>query len=215
MTTTAAVGCPVDGSSNRSANRNNVDDFSAWLDDYHTGHFLVWNLADKRTDRAHSGMGGRESSGGGSGSEVSRKLYERLSGQVLDVPWLSPNRRCYVPSIRHILRLCYSIKVGVKVTLGLDGCLLLSLRETRVCCVPFSIGFQEIYFCERPARCPCRTVMREGCDDAQTCAVRDQRVFLSTVALFCYMFVLYSARDRNSLGLPSFHDNTCSRIFSR
>lgn len=98
-----AVGCPVDGPSDRDANRNNVDDLSSWLESFHRGHFLVWNVSDHRAD----GHG----TGGGEG-KVSRKLHQRLSGQVLDVPWVSPNRRCYVPSIRHLLRICYSIKVG-------------------------------------------------------------------------------------------------------
>lgn len=105
-----AVGCPVDGPSDRDANRNNVDDLSSWLESFHRGHFLVWNVSDHRADGHGTGGG----NGGGSSGEgkVSRKLHQRLSGQVLDVPWVSPNRRCYVPSIRHLLRICYSIKVG-------------------------------------------------------------------------------------------------------
>ncbi|CAM9520637.1 unnamed protein product, partial [Pylaiella littoralis] len=111
-----AIGCPVDGPSNRDANRNNVDDLSSWLVNDHKGHFLVWNVSDHRSDgRSDGGSGGgRKEGGGGSGgaggAKVSRKLHQRLQGQVLDVPWCSPNRRCYVPSTRHLLRICYSIK---------------------------------------------------------------------------------------------------------
>ncbi|CAM9203307.1 unnamed protein product, partial [Ascophyllum nodosum] len=55
--------------------------------------------------------GGTGGGGGGRGEvEVSHRLHQRLNGQVLDIPWVSPNRRCYVPSIRHLLRICYSIK---------------------------------------------------------------------------------------------------------
>lgn len=110
-----AVGCPVDGPSDRDANRNNVDDLSNWLVNDHRGHFLVWNVSDHRSDSgggSGGGRGGGTNSGGPAGPKVSRKLHQRLLGQVLDVPWCSPNRRCYVPSIRHLLRICYSIKVS-------------------------------------------------------------------------------------------------------
>lgn len=105
----------MDGPSDRDANRNNVDDLSNWLVNDHRGHFLVWNVSDHRSDSGGAGgdgggrRGGRNGAGGG--AKVSRKLHQRLLGQVLDVPWCSPNRRCYVPSIRHLLRICYSIKV--------------------------------------------------------------------------------------------------------
>ncbi|CBN77967.1 conserved unknown protein [Ectocarpus siliculosus] len=104
-----AIGCPVDGPSDRDANRNNVDDLSNWLVNDHKGHFLVWNISDHRSNNGggRGGGGGRQQA---AGTQVSRKLHQRLQGQVLDIPWGSRNRRCYVPSIRHLLRVCYSIK---------------------------------------------------------------------------------------------------------
>lgn len=105
----------MDGPSNRDANQNNVDDLSNWLVNDHRGHFLVWNVSDHPSDGGRGGREGRSDDGSGGGGrggvKVSRKLHQRLLGQVLDVPWCSPNRRCYVPSIRHLLRICYSIKV--------------------------------------------------------------------------------------------------------
>ncbi|CAN0402595.1 unnamed protein product, partial [Ectocarpus sp. 13 AM-2016] len=102
------IGCPVDGPSDRDTNRNNVDDLSNWLVNDHKGHFLVWNISDHRSDNGggRGGGGGRQQA---AGTQVSRKLHQRLQGQVLDIPWGSRNRRCYVPSIRHLLRVCYSI----------------------------------------------------------------------------------------------------------
>lgn len=94
----------MDGASDRGLNHNNIDDLSTWLESYHDGHFLLWNLADHRDGGGHGS--------GGSDKKVSRKLYQRTSGQVLDVPWLSADRRCYVPSVRHLLRICYTIKVS-------------------------------------------------------------------------------------------------------
>ncbi|CAN0387575.1 unnamed protein product, partial [Discosporangium mesarthrocarpum] len=89
------IGCPHDGPSQRRSNKNNVDDLSSWLAAYHPGHFLVWNITDQT-----AGTGG----GGGNGNG---------GGQVLDVPWESPQLKCPVPTLNHLLRVCYSIKVGL------------------------------------------------------------------------------------------------------
>ena len=134
----AAIGCPVDGPSIREKNRNNVDDLSNWLVNDHRGHFLVWNISDHRADSGGRGGRGGSRNGGGSGLEVSRKLHQRLLGQVLDVPWCSPNRRCYVPSVKHLLRICYSIKVR-------GGWAASWSRRGDVCCVLLWV-FPDVVF---------------------------------------------------------------------
>lgn len=107
-----AFGCPVDGPSDRDANRNNIDDLSSWLLNDHKGHFLIWNVSDYRADgRGGSSRTGSAGGGGKGEVEVSPRLHQQMHGQVLDVSWVSPNKRCYVPSTRHLLRICYSIKV--------------------------------------------------------------------------------------------------------
>ncbi|CAM9203350.1 unnamed protein product, partial [Ascophyllum nodosum] len=45
-----AIGCPVNGPSDRKTNRNNIDDLASWLINDHKGHFLIWNVSDYRAD---------------------------------------------------------------------------------------------------------------------------------------------------------------------
>jgi hypothetical protein len=65
------MGYPHDGPSDKKRFLNDMHQLSTYLNEYHSEHFLVWNISDGTQVSA----------------AVTKKLAEKLGFQLLNVPW--------------------------------------------------------------------------------------------------------------------------------